>query len=272
MRIICASICYRGWAEDEVAATLEHAPRIGYRLMEVHGPRFWSVDAVDRFDLAGMGARIRASGMGCAGLYPPGWGGADDAEVGERARAIARAAGYAEALGADHLATTGAQPRKTPGALGRVIECVRRVVEAMPARCGVKLALEPHLGNVLERPEDFEAVLDAVPDPRVGLCIDTGHFHAAGVDLAAAVRRFAGRTWSVHLKDHVGAVSVGIGRGEIDLAGAVAALRETGYPGDLTVELEVEDPQNLPRYTEEAFFYISGLLGAKLPERGAGGG
>ena len=34
MDIICASICYRGYAEDEVAATLEYAPQIGYRLME----------------------------------------------------------------------------------------------------------------------------------------------------------------------------------------------------------------------------------------------
>jgi hypothetical protein len=27
MEIICASICYRGYAEDELAATLSHAPR-----------------------------------------------------------------------------------------------------------------------------------------------------------------------------------------------------------------------------------------------------
>ena len=48
MDIICASICYRGYAEDEVAATLEYAPQIGYRLMEIHGPLIWSVDAAPR--------------------------------------------------------------------------------------------------------------------------------------------------------------------------------------------------------------------------------
>ena len=31
MDIICASICYRGYAEDEVTATLELAPKIGYK-------------------------------------------------------------------------------------------------------------------------------------------------------------------------------------------------------------------------------------------------
>ncbi|MCC6442625.1 MAG: hypothetical protein IT210_04095, partial [Armatimonadetes bacterium] len=58
--------------------------------------------------------------------------------------------------------------------------------------------------------------------------------------------------------------SVGIGRGEIDLSAILAALKEAGYRGGLTVELEVEDPQNLPRYTEEAYIYLCGMLGAKL--------
>jgi hypothetical protein len=44
----------------------------------------------------------------------------------------------------------------------------------------------------------------------------------------------------------------------------IAALQEVGYRGDLTVELEVEDPQNLPRYTMEAYLYLCGLLGRKL--------
>ncbi len=66
------------------------------------------------------------------------------------------------------------------------------------------------------------------------------------------------------MKDHKGTVSVGIGRGDVDLGAFVAVLREVGYRGGLTVELEVEDPQNLPRYTHEAYIYLSGLLGQKL--------
>ena len=65
-------------------------------------------------------------------------------------------------------------------------------------------------------------------------------------------------------KDHVGTRSVGIGRGEIDLAAIVATLRDVRYAGGLTIELEVEDTANLPRYTEEAFVYTSGLLGTKI--------
>jgi len=264
MEIICASICYRGFAEDEVVATLENAPAIGYRFMEIHGPITWTVPAVKVFDLPAIQARLKASGMRCAGIYTPCWGGADEKEVDDRARAIAACAGFAEALGADHVTSTGASPRGEPGALERVIGCVRRVLRQVAPQNQVKLTLEPHYGNVLQQAEDFDRVLAAVDDPRVGVCVDTGHFHSAGVDNLAFIRRCGRRIYAVHLKDHKGTVSVGIGRGEIDLAAVVAALEEVGYDRGLTVELEVEDPQNLPRYTQEAYVYLNGLLGQKL--------
>ena len=264
MDIICASICYRGYAEDEVAATLEYAPQIGYHLMEIHGPLIWNVDAAHAFDIDGMKAKIDASGMKCAGLYPPGWGGQDNADVDARTEAIARCVEIAEGLGSTHLTTSGAQRRTDPGALDRVIACVRGVLQRIPAESQIKLTLEPHHGNVLEQASDFQTILDAIPDERVGVCIDTGHFHSSGVDTLAAIRQFASRLYAVHLKDHLGTVSVGIGRGDLNLKQILETLQEVDYQGDLTLELEVEDPENLPRYTEEAYFYLKGMLGLQL--------
>ena len=264
MDIICASICYRGFSDDEVAATLERAPEIGFRLMEIHGPALWSLEAVDAFDLPGVKARVDASGLKCVGLHTVGWGGKDDEDVRARSRAIAKCVGFAQELGCWHITTTGASRRDEPGALKRVIACVQQVLEQIPSDCGIKLTLEPHYGNVLEQPEDFDAVLAAVTDPRVGLCVDTGHFHSAQVDTVAFIHRHASRIYAVHLKDHIGTVSVGIGRGETDLPATIAALQATHYPGGLTLELEVEDPEHLPRYTEEAYIYLKGMLGQKL--------
>jgi sugar phosphate isomerase/epimerase len=265
MDIICASICYRGFAADEVAMTLERAPAIGYRWMEVHGDATWTPPAVKVFDVAGVQARLKASGMKCAGIYSPCWGGRDAADVAQRAEAIASVVRFAEVLRAGHVTSTGASPRGEPGGLQRVIACVREVLGRIAAHTPVRLALEPHFGNVLERPEDFETVLAAVgDDPRLGLCVDTGHFHSAAVDTLGFIRRHASRIYNVHLKDHRGPVSVGIGRGEIDLHAVVDVLRKAGYAGGLTVELEVEDHENLPRYTQEAYVYLSGMLGQKL--------
>ena len=264
MDIICASICYRGYADDEVAATLQYAPKIGYRLMEIHGPLIWSINAVNAFDVDSMKSNIDKSGIRCAGLYPPGWGGNDIVDVTARAEAIAKCVNIAEQLDATHLTTSGAQRRTESGALDRVVVCVREVLARIPTDSSIKLTLEPHHGNVLEQPEDFQEVLDAIPDDRVGVCIDTGHFHTSGVDTVAAIRQFGSRIYAVHLKDHIGSVSVGIGRGELKLQEIIATLHDVGYQGDLTLELEVEDSENLPRYTEEAYFYLSGMLGQRL--------
>jgi sugar phosphate isomerase/epimerase len=264
MEIICASICYRGFAEDEIATTLERAPTLGYRFMEIHGPATWTPPAVKVFDLPAVQARLKASGMSCAGIYTPCWGGVDEQDLDERAQAIATCVCYAETLGADHVTSTGASRRGEPGALNRAIACIRKVLQQVPTQTPVRMTVEPHFGNVLEQAEDFDQILAAVPDPRVGLCVDTGHFHSAGVDTVAFIRRHSSRLYNVHLKDHKERVSVGIGRGDVDLAAIVAVLREVGYAGGLTVELEVEDPENLPRYTQDAYVYLSGLLGQKL--------
>ncbi len=264
MEIVCASICYRGYAEDEVAGTLENAPAIGYEYLEIHGPTIWTAEAVEAFDAAGVRARVEQAGMKCFGLYPPGWGGADDEDVRQRAQAMAKCVSHAEALGCYHVSTSGASKRGEEGGLERVMSCAEQALELIPASSEIKMGLEPHYGNILQEREDFETVLAAIEDPRVGICVDTGHFHSAGVDTVGLIRDFGPRIHSVHLKDHVGSVSVGIGRGEIDLAAEIAALREIDYQGGLTIELEVEDPENLPRYTEEAYIYVSGLLGGKL--------
>jgi sugar phosphate isomerase/epimerase len=264
MDIICASICYRRYDEDEVAGTLANAPGLGYKFMEIHGPMVWSVDAVNAFDLEQMKRDVAASGMVCRGLYPPGWGGVDAADVTARAQAIAKCVEYTAALGGTHISTSGAEPHGTPGALERVIDCAAQVLDLVPADSPIALTLEPHFGNVLQEWEDFAEVMKALPDPRLGICVDTGHFHSAGVDTISFIRQFAERIYAVHLKDHIGRVSVGIGRGEIDLRAEVEVLQDVGYWGGLTVELEVEDPQNLPRYTAEAYVYLSGLLGQKL--------
>jgi len=223
----------------------------------------WSVEAIAAFDLQSVKQRLQAAGLRCVGLYSPAWGGRDEDDVHQRAQAIARAAHLAEMLGADRVVTTGATSRQE-GKLANVTECVRRVLGLLPPSNRVKLVLENHFGNVLQEPEDFRQVLEAVDDPRVGICVDTGHFHSAHVDTVAFIHCFAPRIYAVHLKDHIGTTSVGIGRGEIDLPAIIAALRAVKYHGDLTIELEVSDPENLPRYAQEAYVYVCGLLGKKL--------
>lgn len=113
---------------------------------------------------------------------------------------------------------------------------------------GLEPAFHPHLGTDVETPADVERLLDLTD---VGICLDSAHLWLARGDPVAALRDWSGRIRQVHIKDAdrdilaaagdlESAVAAGcfpaLGRGELDLAGFVAALRDAGYEGWIVVE------------------------------------
>ncbi len=87
---------------------------------------------------------------------------------------------------------------------------------------------------------------DGLPD-NVGLCLDTGHAFANGLDLASEVRDSGDRLIALHVHDNDGEVDRHWppGRGKIDWPPFLEALRETRFGGAWTLEvlaLGDEDP------------------------------
>jgi len=125
--------------------------------------------------------------------------------------------------------------------------------------CAVDLLIEPEPGLLIERPEEFEQFILTLPHERVGLNFDIGHFYCVGVDPAEAVRRLADHIRHVHLEDiapsreHKHLVP---GHGAVDLEGALAALRDVGYDGWITVELYPYEAR-AREVAEEAFTYLA---------------
>lgn len=130
---------------------------------------------------------------------------------------------------------------------------------------GLLLAVHPHRGTVIERPEEVDRLLDRTD---VGLCLDTGHVAVGGGDPLELARRAAARVIHVHLKDvdaavagrvvagelgYRNAVREGLyrplGDGDLDVIAIVRALEEAGYAGWYVLEsdevLDREPPEGV---------------------------
>lgn len=128
---------------------------------------------------------------------------------------------------------------------------LQRVIDAA-AEVGVRVALHPHVGTMVETTDDVQRVLDGSD---VGFCFDTGHLYIGGTDPVAFAAEHADRIVHAHLKDvslpHAERVRTGastyydevvagmyrpLGQGDIDIAAIVTSLIEAGFDGWFTLE------------------------------------
>jgi inosose dehydratase len=155
---------------------------------------------------------------------------------------------------------------------------------------GLRPALHPHVGTLVERDTDLDIVLDGCG---IALCLDTGHLMVGGVDPLAVARLAAQRVAHVHLKDvdaaiaarvrsgvlsYTDAVKVGmyrpLGRGGAHVAEVVSALEAAGYDGWYVLEQDrvlVPDRNGVAHTTaairadvEESLAHIMGAAQAQL--------
>ncbi|MGR6319483.1 sugar phosphate isomerase/epimerase [Micromonospora soli] len=134
-----------------------------------------------------------------------------------------------------------------PGFAARVQQAVDRCRDR-----GLEPVFHYHLGTLVETEAEADRLLELTD---VAICLDTGHLTLAGGDPVPAVRRWAGRIGQVHLKgadlgvhrrvrDAGGGLTevvaaggfCALGAGDVDLAGVLHGLDETGYAGWLVIE------------------------------------
>jgi len=85
-------------------------------------------------------------------------------------------------------------------------------------------------------------------DARIGSCADMGHWTNSGLSAADAIRRLKGRVVSSHIKDIAkgGTSVVPAGTGRANLSEALAALKEVGFEGPISIEHEANWDNNVP--------------------------
>ncbi len=161
-----------------------------------------------------------------------------------------RALSLCAELGAPHVSTLPggllAPGQSRQAALDRFVEALKPLAE-YAHNLGVALLIEPEPSLLVATTDQYLEVAERVGAPSLGLNFDIGHAYCVGEDLPRQIHRLAAHTKHYHIED-MAATRVHHhlvpGTGAIDIPAVVGAIRQTGYGGWLTVELDplVDDP------------------------------
>jgi inosose dehydratase len=152
---------------------------------------------------------------------------------------IERAANLAAEAGAIHFVVGGGAKRSSEprdGDYDRLGQALDRVAD-IAEQLGLSAHYHPHLTTMAETPEQIRRVFAKT---RIGFCPDTAHLAAAGGDPAALIAEHYDRVSYVHLKgwQRDPFAFTPIDRGDLDLLPTLHLLRQRGFDGWITVELD----------------------------------
>ncbi|AEH36883.1 sugar phosphate isomerase/epimerase family protein [Halopiger xanaduensis] len=222
------------FGDDSVETALE---RLAASPTELATLELWAEHRPPTDDAADRAALQR--GLAGAGVDVRGYGVVDLADTGEAREYVA----FASRLGADYV-TVNYPPDR---------DDITEELLALAAAFEIDVAIHNYssvhhddLSQVFSSIDDVRAVLERHDDPRLGVCVDTGHFLVASVDPAAVVREFGDRIVAVHLKDTSDAEVEDLpGAGALELERVVGLLdehvdREVPLPLIIEYELPAE--------------------------------
>jgi len=169
---------------------------------------------------------------------------ADGAGHGANLRTLGEACMLAHDLGvaapAVVTATIGGRPdaweRERPTLVSRLAEWA-----AVAEREGCVVAIEPHVGGLVDRPERAAWALAELASPALALNLDVSHFDVQGYTTKYAVSLLAPLAVHAHVKDgrraDDGVHFLLPGAGDFDYVTYLGWMERAGYDGPITVEI-----------------------------------
>jgi len=166
---------------------------------------------------------------------------------------IVRAADLASALGCRRLVMTPFGPGVRDGYdYAKLAEGCAEVAERIGGR-DVTLCLENHPGWPLTYSEDYKKIFALVDAPQLGITMDIAHFVRLGEDPLRFAEQWSDRIRHVHLKDSDGEKTVWFGEGKAPIGELLDLLREKGYKGYASLELEIRGVERTPDNLKKAW-------------------
>lgn len=235
IRLAYATLSIEGFGETNFDKTFRLLPEIGCKYVEFN---CWYPSSLTPSTITSLKERCDAAGLSAIAIHlNGGLGGETCKDFSHKLWAMQAV----KALGGRRIVTSGAD-RGRDGGVDGVISSLKTLAPAAE-ELDVLICLENHFNNNLETHEDYKCVLDAVSSSHVGICVDTGHFDASGVDMNALIDEFGHRVNHIHLKENKGTgekIFTRFGEGTTDNHGIVSRMIGLGYSGYLTVELSPE--------------------------------
>jgi sugar phosphate isomerase/epimerase len=132
---------------------------------------------------------------------------------------------------------------------------------ALAKQAGLRLCLEPRVGEIISNTDAMLRLLDAVNDENFGAVLDTGHQHAQKELLPLSVEKLGKRIFYLHVSDNDGRENkhLRLGEGTIDWEGLFLVLKRHGYEG--YVAIDVGNVPNLDEAYRESKRYLEELAG-----------
>ncbi|MBO7744719.1 sugar phosphate isomerase/epimerase [Paenibacillus sp. MWE-103] len=179
---------------------------------------------------------------------------------------MAEAGGTDLVINADPKGGWDAPQPKTEDEFERQGDNLSRIATAAGG-LGLTVSMHNHAADGHNAEGDLRSVI-RYADDAVGLCVDTGWAHVAGMDPIGLLHRHPERIRAFHLRNQFGRVpSEELTEGDIDMKALLNAASEIGYDGWLTFELLHEEETRAKRTLAEDTARSVAFLQACLRER-----
>jgi sugar phosphate isomerase/epimerase len=138
------------------------------------------------------------------------------------------------------------------------------LVDSLVKEFDIKVAIHNHGPGDDKYPLPIDAYNAAKPfDKRIGCCMDIGHTVRIGGNEIESIHAVKDRLYDFHMKDVTLRAPEGknteVGRGVVDIPGALKALIEVGFTGHVALEYEKNPSAPMPGM-HESVGYMKGVL------------
>ena len=147
--------------------------------------------------------------------------------------------------------TAGGRPEDWECKLSLLVERIQEAAEYAQSR-GVALAIEPHVGSIIDTPDRMLEVIKRTGSEAVRVNFDISHFNVMGIGIEESVSKMAPYARHTHVKDERGTVPdfefLIPGEGEFDYVTYLQAMQRHGYTGFITAEISNMVQRKPPYY------------------------